>query len=336
MSDKRRVHYRLRAAPLLLAVFLTLPLFTCKRNPRVYRVGVLCTLDYFLDTMEGFRERMTELGYQEGKNIVYDLRRSQTDSAVAHRILEEFVAEKVDLIFTFATDGAVAAKAITRGTKIPVLFANSNIEGEDLVDSVKAPGGNITGVRYPGPDLTLKRFDIMRELAPEATRMWLPYRRGRAVVVSQLEALRPVAEAAGIMLIESPADDVEEVQQMLDEWERSERILFDAILMIAEPLTVTPDAFAAIARFAVAHKLPFGGAMMSAFGYTSLFGVSTNNKAVGRQAAPLAVKILEGTPAGTIPVVSAENYIEISVEACKEVGVKVPHGLLKMADRVRR
>jgi putative ABC transport system substrate-binding protein len=327
-----RCHFLL--IPLLLIVLLSLTPTACKRSPRIYHIGVLCTLDYFLDTMEGFKERMSELGYEEGKNVVYDLRRSQTDSALAQRILEEFVADNVDLIFTFATDGAVAAKAITRGTQIPVLFANSNVEGADLVDSVKAPGGNITGVRYPGPDLTLKRFDIMRELAPEAKRIWVPYRRGRAVVISQFEALRPVAEAAGITLIESPADDAEEVQKMLDAWEESDPIAFDAILMIAEPLTVTPDAFTAIARFAVAHKLPFGGAMMSASGFTSLFGVSTDNKAVGRQAAPLAVKILKGIPAGTIPVASAENYIEISVSACEAVGVEAPVGLLKMADHV--
>jgi putative ABC transport system substrate-binding protein len=322
-----------RPLAFLLAAALLLSA-SCRKPPPLQRIGILCTLDYFLDTAEGFQSGMSELGYREGGNILYDLRRSQADSAATERILRDFVAGGVDLIFVFATDGAVAAKQLTADSGIPVLFANANIEGQNLVHSVTAPGGNITGVRYPGPDLTLKRFEIMHELAPAARRMWVPYRRGRTVVVSQLEALRPAAREAGVTLLESPADGLEELQGLLEGWERTGRVPFEAILMIAEPLLVTPDVFAAVARFAHPRRIPVGGAMISAAGYTSLFGVSTDNRAVGRQAAKLAAKILRGAPAGEIPVSSAESFLQFSLGAAKALGMQLPAGLLKQADQV--
>jgi len=333
-QQRRSVLLPFRVLAFLLAAALALPSASCRKPPPVRRIGILCTLDFFLDTAEGFKAGMSELGYREGGSVHYQLRRSQTDTAAAERFLAQFVADKADLIFVFATDGAVAAKRLTEGTGIPVLFANANIEGQNLVNSVTAPGGNLTGVRYPGPDLTLKRFEIMHELAPAARRMWVPYRRGRTVVASQLEALRPAAQEAGVILLEAPADSQEEIQGMLEGWERAGGAPFEAILMIAEPLLVTPEVFTTVARFAFAHRIPIGGAMISAGGYTSLFGVSTDNQAVGRQAAKLAVKILAGTPAGEIPVASAESFLQFSLGAAKALGVQVPAGLLKQANQV--
>jgi hypothetical protein len=87
--------------------------------------------------------------------------------------------------------------------------------------------------------------------------------------------------------------------------------------MIVEPLTVTPDSFTVIAKFAAEHKLPVGGALMAVGDYKSAFGVTIDNIAVGKQAALLADKILKGTPAGTIPVASPENVLQINYKAAQ-------------------
>lgn len=78
----------------------------------------------------------------------------------------------MDLIFAFPTPSAIAAKAATQGTKIPVVFAMATLEGTDIVKSVREPGGNITGVRYPGPETLTKRLEILAEMAPRAKRVW--------------------------------------------------------------------------------------------------------------------------------------------------------------------
>lgn len=303
-------------------------------KPKVYRVGILSGLDYMASTADGFKAEMTELGYIEGKNIVYDHQRTNFDMAAYKRILQKFVVDEVDLIFVFPTEASLEAKAATQGTNIPVLFSIANIEGTGLVNSVREPGGNITGVRYPGPDIALKRFEIMRELAPQAKRMWIPYQRGYPIVDSQLEVLRPAAVAAGVTLIEAPADNAAELEADLQARAQSADLGLDAILFIAEPLAVTSDAFAVMGKFAHEHKVPIGGALMSVGDYGSVFGVNIDSVNVGRQAAPLADKILRGTPAGAIPVVSAESYLQINYRVAQELGLMVPEGLLSQADEV--
>jgi len=279
---------------------------------------------------------MTELGYVEGKNIVYDVQKTNFDMAAYKSILKKFVADKVDLIFVFPTEATQEAKAATQGTNIPVVFAFAQVEGMNLINSVREPGGNITGVRYPGPDIAVKRFEVMHELVPQAKRMLIPYQKGYPIVASQLDLVRPAAAAAGVTVIEAPADNAAELDTILQARAKSADGSVDAILLIAEPLVLTPDTFTVIGKFAAEHKIPIGGALMSAGGYDSVFGVNVQNVAVGKQAAPLLDKIFKGTSAGTIPVVSAENYFQFNYAVAQALGLKVSEGLLGQANEVIR
>jgi putative ABC transport system substrate-binding protein len=331
---------KFRRQIILLATLLVvagMSLNSCsEKKTKVSHIGILCGLDYIGSIPDIFKLEMAKLGYIEGENIIYDIQRTNFEPAREKQILEQFVKDKVDLIFTFPTEVSMAAKAATQGTNIPVIFAIANIEGTGLVKSVREPGGNITGVRYPGPDLAIKRFEIMRELAPEAKRMWIPYQKGYPIVANQMEALHPVAKAAGITLIEFPANNASELQTELDKRNKLDDIGFDAILFIPEPLSCTDDAFEVIAKFAYKHKLPIGGITMQIGDYGSIFGIDVDDPKTVQQAAILADKILRGTPAGTIPVVSSESYFEINYKAAQELGVEVSKGLLARADKIIR
>jgi len=317
-------------------IVISLLLGGCAQKPKVYRVGVLSGLSFVADITDGLKAKMTELGYVEGKNIVYDVQKTDFDLAVYKSILQKFVADKVDVIVAFPTEASQEAKAATQGTNIPVVFVFAQTEGMGLINSIREPGGNITGVRYPGPDIAVKRFEVMRELVPQAKRMLLPYQKGYPIIASQLEILRPAAATAGVTLVEAPADNAAELETLLQARAKSADVGVDAILMLVDPLAVTPDAFAVMGKFASEHKLPIGGALMSAGGYDSIFGVNVQNVAVGKQAAPLLDKIFKGTPAGTIPVVSAENYFQFNYKAAQALGLKVPEGLLGQANEIIR
>jgi putative ABC transport system substrate-binding protein len=339
MNFSKRIKSKWQTSFLIFLFVVYVFLSSCGKKPqneKVYNVGILCGLDYISEIIDGFKAKMTELGYIEGRNIVYSIQRTNFEPVKEKQLLRQFVEDKVDLIFTFPTEVSMAAKEATQGTGIPVIFSFANIEGTGLVDSVRQPGRNITGVRYPGPDLAIKRFEIIRELAPDAERIWIPYQRGYPIVDSQLEVLRPAAAAAGITLIEFPADDATELQAELDARRKSRDIGIDAILFIAEPLAVTPDAFEVMGRFAAEQKLPIGGALMIFGDYGSIFGINVDLQKTAQQAAILADKILKGTPAGKIPVVSSESFFQINHKVAEQLGVKVPEGLLSRADEIIR
>ena len=303
---------------------------------KVYRVGVLAGLSFVADITDGFKAGMTELGYIEGQDIHYRVQQTDFDITAYKRILKEFVADKVDLIVVFPTEASMEAKAATEANGIPVVFTFALIEGMGLVESVRHPGGNITGVRYPGPDVVLKRFEITRELAPQARRILVCYQRDYPIVAPQLESLRTAATSAGVTLIEIPATNAAELEAELKKRSTSPESIPDAILIMVEPLAVTPEAFTALGRFAAEHNVPMGGALMSLGGYRSIFGVNVDNVKVGKQAAPLADQIFKGTPAGAIPVVSAESFFNIDYKAAQALGLKVPEGLLSRADEIIR
>jgi putative tryptophan/tyrosine transport system substrate-binding protein len=305
-------------------------------KPEVRRVGILCGLDIFFSTVDGFKAGMKELGYVEGTTLVYDIQRTNFDLAAQERILRKFVADKVDLMVVFPSEVAVAAKGVTRGTQIPVVFCQTNIEGTNLIKSVPEPGGNITGVRYPGPDLALKRFEILHELVPQAKVFWVPYARNAEIVPAQLAVLRPAAAKAGVTLVESPADSASDLIEYLEARDKARDIGIDAVLFISEPLARTPVVFKVIGKFASEHHIPIGGVLYSLEEYSTLFGVATENLAVGRLAAQQAHKVLRGMPAGTVPVVSAESFFQLNYKVARQLGLSVPEGLLKQADEVIR
>jgi len=337
MFKDNKIRFRRQILHLMLLVVVGVFLSGCiGKKPKVYRVGILSGAEPFASIADGFKAKMTELGYIEGKNIIYDFQKLNADPAGEQQVVKKFVADKVDLIFAFPTDPAVAAKVATQGTNVPVVFALGGIEGTNLVESVSHPGGNITGVRYPGPELTAKRFEFLHELVPNAKRVYLIYDRNYPNTPFAVGALHPIASSSGITLVEDPVNNMEELQAALQKRAKSGDIGMDAILFLAEPLAVTPDAFAVMGKFAAEHKLPIGGALMLVEGYSSVFGVNIDPANTGKQAAVLADKILRGTPAGTIPVVSAESFFEINYKAAQELGLNVSEGLLSRADKVIR
>ena len=314
-------------------VLICMLLGGCSSKPKVYRVGILSGLDIFSGIIDGFKEKMTELGYIEGKNIVYEIYKAPSPVGNENAI-KEFIDEKVDLIVSFPTEASIETKSVAQGSGIPILFVNVFTEDTGLIKSIREPGGKITGVRWPGPDMAVKNLEFMREIVPAVKQIAVPYMKNYPIVNSQLEVLRKAFKIADIRMIEVPAGDTVELQSLLKKQTKS-GIILDAVMVISEPLCSIPDSYMVIAKFADEHKIPLGGAM-SFGGYESIYQYIPQSVPQGRQAAFLADKILKGTPAGTIPVVSAECFLIINYKAAKKLGLKVPEGLLSIANEIIR
>jgi len=140
---------------------------------KIITIGSLNTADQFLDAFNGFKNRMTELGYREGQTVRYEYLNSQGNAEQLRTMTRKLVQDKVDMIVTTSTTGTVAAAKATEGTRIPVVFlsaANTQL----LVKGFSGSGNNLAGISSASLELTGKRFELLKELVPGAKRLVMP------------------------------------------------------------------------------------------------------------------------------------------------------------------
>jgi putative ABC transport system substrate-binding protein len=331
----------MKAKTLLLSCVFLLSLSGCGKKAqeeKVYRVGIISGAPPFESIADGFKAKMTELGYIEGKNIIYDFQKENIDPEMFWQAAKKFVQDKVDLIVTFPTEPSVVAKAATQGTGIPVVFAMAGIENKELIENIRQPGGNATGVRYPAPENTGAWLEILLELVPQAKRVYVVYDPDYPNVYAALPTLRSTASTLGVTLVEDPiyTRDLKGLQAALDKRSALDDIGVDAMMMMPDILTHSPEGFGALIKFANEHKLPFGGGMDFTADLGAMFSYVADNIDQGRLAADIADKILKGTPASTIPVVTPEARLRLNYKVIQELGLKVNEGLLSRADEIIR
>jgi putative tryptophan/tyrosine transport system substrate-binding protein len=335
MKQSNRNNF-MRHLPVLIALaIICMALSGCsEKKEKVYRVGIISEVDAFTTIADGFKAKMMELGYKEGKNIIYDIQIANMDPEQEKQVLKKFVKDKVDVIFAFPTEASLAAKKSTRGTNIPVVFANANIEGTNLVESGRQPGGNITGVRFPGADNDVMRLGFLHKFVPKAKRVLVLYDPNYPTTQIVAKALRLAAPGFGIKLVENHVTSVKELQDSLKKRSAQNDIGIDAVMIMPEFLNHTPDGFKAIIDFANEHKVPLGGGAPFTVDQGAIFTFHPDFYETGMLAATLIDKIFHGAPAGTIPVATPESHVLINYRAIKELGLPVSEGLLSRAKKI--
>ena len=323
--------------------FLTMLLLIClalsgcgEKKEKVYRVGILSEVEAFTMIADGFKAKMAELGYTEGKNISYDTMIANMAPEQGKEAAQKFIRDDVDLIFAFPTDASLTVKKVALGTDIPVVFANANIEGTDLIENVRHPGDNITGVRFPGADNDVMRLEFLQKFVPRAKRVLILYDPNYPTTQIVAEALREAAPSFGITLLEDHVTSVEALKDTLNKRSALDDIGIDAILIMPEFINHTPDGFAAILNFANEHKIPLGGGAPFTVELGAIYTFHPDFYETGMLAATLTDKIFKGTPAGTIPVATPESHLIINYKALKALGLPVNDGLLSRAKEIIR
>lgn len=324
-----------RIGMMFLFLLTVLLITSCGQQNEVKRVGMLLGLpgvDYIGDN---FKTAMAELGYVEGENITYDIEVMGFDIEAQRAALQDFVDEDVDLIFVFPTEPTVLAKEVTAGTDIPVVFTNAWIDGLNIVDSIREPGGNLTGARYP-TDIPIGRFEVMMQLLPDAKRLLIPHIVGYPIAQPQLDAITPVAEARGVTIVPLPVTTPEELSAGLEQFVTEDGVDIDGILFIAGPFVGTPGMPETVLAFAEEHQIPMGGSSFFSEGYNSMFALENDFFNIGIDVAPTADKILQGVDPGSIPVTSSEGVLTVLLYQIEAMGIEAPEELLIAADMVLR
>lgn len=319
----------------LVSLFLTGCIKTAQEE-KVIRVGVLWTgWDPLGPILDGFKEKMAEFGYIEGKNITYEVFKAP-EAVGNEEVVQKYVDEKVDLIFSFATEATVEAHKVAKGSGIPVVFTCAFIEGTGIVESVSNPGGNITGVRYPTTEAATGRLDYLHQVAPNAERILVPYLKDYPTTAPQMEAIKPMAMGMGVTIIDAPFATAEEFVEYIDERDSREDPGIDAILTLADPFAVLPDVFNKIYSFGDERNIPVVSFAILNEAYGPIISFAPTIKKMGTMAAMQANKVLKGTPAGNLPVFTSDNDLGINYKYAQKLGLTVPEGVLLKAYEILR
>lgn len=342
-SVQQRKNFSMRVLFLLVSIVIVLILgwllFTYiqkqQQSKKVYRIGVISGAVALSPIVDSFKKHMVDLGYNEGTNIIYDTQSFDNNPESEKKAIQKFVQDKVDLIFSLPTRPSEEAKEATKGTNIPIVFGAAGIEGTNLVDSVTKPGGNITGIRIFSPENTVKRLELLHELAPQAKRVNVIYSHYQTVPAN-LEMLRKAAPQFGITLVETPVVSIAEAKDILDARAKQKDLGIDAILIIPEALMSSPPSDKMLGDFSKKYKIPVTVTIGGPNSENILFGYNLNFDQLGANSAVLVDKVLKGTQAGTIPVVSPDSELWINYKVAQALGLTINEGILSNAKKIIR
>lgn len=160
---------------------------------------------------EGFKKALEDEGFKEGKNVKFDFQNAQGDLNNTQPIANNFVGDKVDLIFANATPSAVSALNATK--EIPIVFTSvTDPVGAGLVEAFDKPGSNITGTTDNHPDATKKTIDfITGEIG--AKEIGVVYNAGEQNSEVQVDQVNKLAEEQGVKLVKTSVSTSAEVKQ---------------------------------------------------------------------------------------------------------------------------
>ena len=138
---------------------------------KIPRIGILdpSTASGSAVLWEAFRQELSKLGWNKGKNITIEYRFAEQNQERLHERAAELVRLKVDLIVVTGTTPAVAAKGATSTIPIVTTVISDPI-GLGLVASLARPGGNVTGLATLAAELNTKRLEVLKDAVPKLAR----------------------------------------------------------------------------------------------------------------------------------------------------------------------
>ena len=314
---------------LAVGILAAPPACYAQQSPRVWRIGLFHVgLDHVPPSLDGLREGLKALGYEEGKNIRLDWR-NLADEAAAQATAQEFVRDRVDLIVAFESQTVRAARMAT--TDIPIVFLHvSDPVGEGFVKSLAHPGGNLTGLGEFFSDLQAKRMELLKEVAPRLRRLLVlidPTDPGSREVMAEV---RSAGAALKIQLVEREATEQADVERVFRAIKGGE---VQGVLIASSSLVTKAPSL--ILRLASERHLPVPFHRKEWVAQGALFSYGPSFHAAGGTAAQYVDKLLKGAKPADLPVQQVTRLeLVINLKTAKGLGLTMPQSILVRADRV--
>jgi len=279
---------------------------------------------------EAWLKRLSEFGWSQGRNLKIAYRYTGGNADLIRQYAAELAASDVDVVLVAGASHIRPLQQVTR--TLPIVFVEvSDAVGAGFVQSLARPGGNATGFTHFEFDISGKRLELLKQIAPNMTRTAVlrdsrnPAGNAQFGVIQALARTHGVAEVRPVDL-QGPS----EIERAIMEFAR-------------EPnggLITTPNSLAIINReliidLAARYKLPaiYPFRFFAESGGLLAYGPDVADQY--RRAAAYVDRILKGVKPGELPVEQSTKLdLILNVKTAKALGIEVPAQLLARADEV--
>jgi putative ABC transport system substrate-binding protein len=248
-----------------------------------------------------FRDRLKQLGYVEGENLVIEYRYANGDANLLPALVDDLLKARVSILVTSgsaATDAAVAAAG-----GVPIVFVTSDPTILGQIGSLSRPGGVATGISTMSEDIAPKKIDLMRNTVAGLTRLAI-LQDDSSGGARQAESM--VASARGVG-VESKVFSLAKPDLFAGVFAEIAAARWQAAIAVSSPL-LTANA-RVVAGLAATHRLP---AMFDTPAFVkagALMSYGPDLPAAFRREAELVYRVARGAKLADIPIEQASKFI---------------------------
>ena len=283
----------------------------------------------FSEVVAGLRRGLSEIGYAGPSVVLHETRIARTEERRVKPLIEELLKERIQVLFLIGSRLLDPVRKVSQD--VPVVFISpGDPVASGLIASLARPGRNATAMTFEYPELSGKRLELLKEIAPRVRRVLALYDSRDPSPLQGLEAARRAAPDLGLTLVER---DV----RSLDEFRRALGAIDGADAYLSVPGGFPTGHYEEIVRLTIAKRLP--AIFHARIGGTAdaLASYGASDAQVARDAARLVDKIAKGVNAGELPVERPSKLdLVIHLKTAKQIGLTIPPNVLARADRVIR
>jgi putative ABC transport system substrate-binding protein len=327
----RSVYAQPFALSLMGAVLFALSLSAEAQPAKERRIAVIGAPEEprFSEVVAGLKNGLRALGYAKSLLVVKEVKIARSEEKGVKSIVEVLLREQAQVLFLIGSRLLKPVREVS--ADVPVVFLTpGDPVAAGLVQSLARPGGNTTAMTFEFPELSGKRLELIKEIAPKVRRVLAVYDPRDPSPRQGIMAAREVAPTLGLTLVEREARGREELLRGLEAMAEA-----DAYLSI--PGGFATGFYDEITRLTNAKRIPaiFHARMGSTMDALASYGAS--DAQIAHEAARLVDKILKGAKAGELPVERPKKFeFVINLKTAKQIGLTIPPNVLARADRVIR
>ena len=281
--------------------------------------------------ISAFWQRLRELGYIDGQNLIVEMRSAEGRPERLPALMKEVVERDVDVLVTWSTSAAIAAKNAT--TTVPIVAA---VMGDPVRSGLAAglarPGANLTGLAVGlGQGLASKWVELLQDLIPRLSTVAVIANPDTAIDRDLTNELQTIVSARGLKL---RLVEVREPVTFDRAFEQARRKT-QAAIVLPDPVLFSHRG--QVTALAARYRLPVIYPSRDYIEAGGLITYGPDFSVMFRRAAEYVDKILRGASPGDLPIEQpTQHVLVVNLKTARALGITIPESILLRADEIIR